>query len=81
MGQITLLNETEAARFLDVQPKTLSAWRYRGTGPIFRKVGRLVKYLQTDLEEYLSKQARQSTSENHLDHSRNRKIINVGELT
>jgi len=63
MSEKTLLNETNAARFLDIKPATLAAWRYRGTGPIFRKIGRLVRYLQRDLEEYLEGQARRSTSE------------------
>ena len=62
MGQMSLLREAEAARFLGVRPSTLSAWRFRVTGPVFRKVGRLVKYLQGDLKIYLERQARQSTS-------------------
>ena len=74
MNEIILLNEVEAAHFLGVQPKTLSAWRYRGTGPIFRKIGRLCKYVQSDLEQYLENQARQSTSENRLERPQDRRI-------
>ncbi len=62
MNGINLLNEREVAELLGVQTKTLSSWRCRGTGPAFTKIGRLVKYLQADLEDYVKTQRRQSTS-------------------
>ena len=74
MHEMILLDEGEAAAFLRVQRKTLSAWRVRGTGPVFRKIGRLVKYLRSDLEDYILNQARQSTS-NPDRVGRNRKAI------
>jgi len=80
MAEVILLNETETARFLGVQAKTLSAWRCRGTGPIFRKVGRLVRYVRTDLEQYLEEQARRSTSEKCLDRSQDRNLMRANLL-
>jgi len=47
-----LLTEADAAALLGVKPQTLSVWRMRGYGPKFRKIGRLVRYDATDLEEY-----------------------------
>jgi predicted ATPase len=54
MANITLLSEGQAAVVLTVKIKTLQAWRGRGGGPKFVKVGRLVRYRQEDLEQFLS---------------------------
>jgi predicted DNA-binding transcriptional regulator AlpA len=40
----TLLTETQAAQFLTMSIKTLQAWRARGQGPHFVKIGRSVRY-------------------------------------
>lgn len=53
----------EAAAFLGLAPKTLEFWRVRGTGPRYRKLGRVVVYDERDLEEFLERGARTSTSE------------------
>jgi hypothetical protein len=59
-----LMDEKAAAGYLGkLSPKTLQAWRLRGTGPIFRKIGRTVRYLREDLDHYIQQQARQSTSQ------------------
>lgn len=57
-----LLNESHAAELLGVTSKCLQAWRVRGGGPIYLKIGRLVKYSQTDLDTFLEKCRRKSTS-------------------
>lgn len=49
----TLMTEGQAAQILDVVPKTMQAWRCRGGGPRFYKIGRLCRYKQSDLEEFL----------------------------
>lgn len=59
----TLLNEAQAAKVLGVVPKCLQAWRVRGGGPTYLKIGRLVKYSQTDLDVWLETRRRQSTSD------------------
>ena len=63
MNTQTLLNEAQAAAILGVVPKCLQAWRVRGGGPTYLKIGRLVKYAQTDLESWLSTRRRESTSD------------------
>ena len=44
-----LINETEAARILDLSVKTLRRWRWAGQGPRFVKVGTCVRYAVADL--------------------------------
>jgi predicted DNA-binding transcriptional regulator AlpA len=44
--------------------KTLQRWRLDGRGPQFIKIGRLVRYSQESLDQYLAGQVRRSTSEN-----------------
>jgi hypothetical protein len=38
------LNENQAAEFLGVSVRTLQAWRVRGGGPPYVKIGRAVRY-------------------------------------
>lgn len=47
-----LLTEEEAARYLQVQPQTLSSWRHQGKGPCYIKVGSRVRYERLELEAY-----------------------------
>ena len=58
----TAYTPPEAARLLRVRATTLSQWRWQGRGPRYRKVGGRVLYLRSDLEEYLERAARTSTS-------------------
>jgi excisionase family DNA binding protein len=53
MGYMILLTEQQAAERLTVAVKTLQAWRVRGGGPKFVKLGRSVRYTEQDLEEYV----------------------------
>lgn len=49
-----LMTQEQAAKYLGLGPKTLEVWRSRGTHRIpFVKVGRLVRYLQTDLDKWI----------------------------
>ena len=43
--------------------QTLAIWRCHGDGPKFLKVGRLVRYRQRDLDDWLAQGRRSSTSE------------------
>ena len=54
-----LLTETEAARNLRCSPYTLKRWRKKGTGPTYIKMGRLVRYRETDVFEFVKAQAKQ----------------------
>lgn len=58
-----LLNESFVAKQLNVEVKTLQAWRTRGGGPTFIKVSRLVKYHPDDIEAWIVARRRTSTSE------------------
>jgi len=59
-----LLTTEQAAEYLCVKTRTLESWRVQGLGPPFVKVGRLVRYLQTTLDEWLLSCQRKSTSDN-----------------
>ena len=47
------LTETEAAARLGLKVATLRAWRNQGRGPAYVRLGRAIRYLATDLEEFL----------------------------
>jgi predicted DNA-binding transcriptional regulator AlpA len=48
------ITENEAADRLGLSVKTLRAWRCRGRGPKFMRFGRAVRYLPSDLDEFVS---------------------------
>jgi excisionase family DNA binding protein len=58
-----LLTDVEAAEFLGLKPKTLARWRWKGKGPVYRKIGRKIRYARSDLEDYVGSSARRSTSD------------------
>lgn len=58
-----LWDSQRTADWLGLKAPTLSSWRVRGFGPPFLKIGRLVKYVQTDVEEWAAKQSFSSTGE------------------
>ncbi len=53
-----LLDEARLAARLNVSRSTLQSWRYRGRGPRFIKIGRLIRYRTTDVDAYLRSQTR-----------------------
>lgn len=52
----------EAARLLDLSPRTLEKHRCDGTGPIYHKLGGRVVYAVADLQAWVEASARQSTA-------------------
>jgi predicted DNA-binding transcriptional regulator AlpA len=58
-----LLNQNEAAEILGVSVRTLERHRITGTGPQFCRLGRLVRYRECDLDDWVSRSLRTSTSE------------------
>lgn len=56
------LTTEQAAELLGLKRTTLEAWRCRGGGPQFIKLGRAVRYRQADLEEWIESRTRTSTS-------------------
>lgn len=57
-----LLDTAAAAEKLTVKKNTLEIWRLQGKGPTYRKIGRLVRYAESDLDAYIDSTARTSTS-------------------
>ena len=48
-----LLTEIQAAERMALSVQTLRAWRTRGVGPVWLKIGRNVRYSVADLDQYL----------------------------
>lgn len=60
----SLFNQRAAAQFLGISVRTLERYRVSGTGPRFCRLGRrLVRYREADLEEWVRRSLRASTSE------------------
>ena len=57
------VNENQAAEFLGVSVRTLQAWRVRGGGPRYCKIGRAVRYQRRALVEFQQEHTVSSTSE------------------
>jgi predicted DNA-binding transcriptional regulator AlpA len=60
---IKLLTNAETAELLSVRPNTLEGWRVKGIGPVFRKIGRSVRYAEADVLTWLDAQTRCNTSQ------------------
>ncbi len=57
------LTTQQAARRIQLSPRTLERKRLDGTGPRFRKAGNKVLYLLSDLDDWLDEHCFSSTSE------------------
>lgn len=44
-----MLTEVQAAKIISLSVRTLQAWRLRGVGPAYVKVGKAVRYSRADL--------------------------------
>ena len=53
----------EAAEFLRTSTSTLAKRRLNGDGPKYCRIGRAIRYLKSDLDEYMARSRVQSTSE------------------
>jgi excisionase family DNA binding protein len=56
------LTEREVAELLGLSVATLRAWRHRGKGPRFLRLGRSVRYLPADLTDFVRASAVDTTS-------------------
>lgn len=54
---------SEAARYIGLRKCTLEAWRVRGSGPVFLKLGKAVRYRKEDLDAFINARTRTSTSQ------------------
>jgi hypothetical protein len=62
-----LYDEDAAGKYIGgtqspISTRTLQRWRLEGVGPIYVKLGRLVRYRQTDLDFFIEERTRISTS-------------------
>lgn len=57
------LRPREAAEFLRTSTSTLAKRRLYGDGPKYYRIGRAIRYLKSDLDEYMARSRAQSTSE------------------
>ena len=62
MDQV-FLTEVDAARYLAVSRRTLQAWRQKGGGPGYTKLGESVRYRLQTLNEWAASRTRHSTSD------------------
>lgn len=62
-ASIKLITAGQTATLLGVRVTTLESWRLRGNGPRYRKIGRLVRYAETDVLAWIDAQTRTSTSQ------------------
>ena len=65
-----LIDQKTAAKLLCLSVRTLERHRVAGTGPRFARLGRLIRYRQRDLEEFVGSNLRNSTSEMPRHHLR-----------
>ena len=63
MQMDSLKNEQQTAKTLNVKVGTLRAWRHKGEGPPFIKLGHAVRYSQKDLQRFVAANRRQSTKD------------------
>jgi excisionase family DNA binding protein len=55
------LTEREVAELLGLSVATLRAWRHRGKGPRFLRLGRAVRYLRSDVADFVRASAVDTT--------------------
>jgi excisionase family DNA binding protein len=63
MSALDFKTTAEAAKILGLKKGTLEVWRYQGKGPLFHKIGRLVRYSEADIEAFINGSRRMSTSD------------------
>lgn len=59
----SLCGEDWLAGYLSITTKAIQAWRTRGGGPKFIKVGRLVRYRKSDVDAWIESRSRANTSQ------------------
>jgi excisionase family DNA binding protein len=58
-----MLTTHEASDYLRLSRRTLERLRVEGTGPKFVKIGRCVRYIKSNLDDWLAARSVRSTSE------------------
>ena len=60
---IKLISTEEAFKILGLSPRSGANWRVKGKGPRWVKIGRRIFYPANELETWIRKNIRSSTSE------------------
>lgn len=58
-----LITEAAAADYLGISIRTIQAWRVRGGGPSYVKMGKSVRYRPSDIQSWIEAHLASSTSE------------------
>lgn len=58
-----MLNTDQAASYLGLARATLEAWRTRGGGPVFIKLGKSVRYRLPDLDNFILSRMKKNTAQ------------------
>ena len=66
-GTTRALTEREVSEQLGLSVATLRAWRHRGKGPRFLRLGRSVRYLPSDVDDFVRASAVDTRSESSSD--------------
>ncbi len=66
-GTARAITEREVAERLGLSVATLRAWRHRGKGPRFLRLGRSVRYLPSDVNDFVRASAVDTRSESSSD--------------
>jgi predicted DNA-binding transcriptional regulator AlpA len=61
-GTTRALTEREVTELLGLSVATLRAWRHRGKGPRFLRLGRSVRYLPADVADFVRASAVDTTA-------------------
>ena len=59
-----LIDTGELAEQIGNQKNTIEGWRLKGIGPRYLAIGRLIRYRQSDVDDWLESRIRTSTSDN-----------------
>ena len=59
------MTESEAAIRLGLKVATLRAWRHQGRGPAYVRLGRAVRYLALDIDEFLNSNRHNPAADRH----------------
>ena len=60
--ETALLTEVETANLLRISLGSVRRWRQEGRGPVFRKLGRSVRYRPADLSDFVASARRMTTA-------------------
>jgi excisionase family DNA binding protein len=63
MDYLEYMTAAEAAEYLRSSKSTLAKRRLTGDGPRYLRIGRAIRYARSELDEWIARSARRSTSE------------------